>query len=243
MATPDKDLQNLPVMKAREALDFVAARRSEGKPDAKALLAEADFIELMEALSGFDLTARLLHTYSSPRVGLLPPPVRKDGRACYIYPDQVETVGLVLVLRKGYHLPLGAIRDLVKHIPADRRHLVLERKLTIEELLELSKVLPRGFAVEDLIMAKTCDLMVEDTLSPAKALLAATEPGDVLRKTEEAAILGRLDQLRDWVASGRRQKFVAREAAEDFRDLARNKRAAAKIVKKLMARRARGARR
>ncbi|MDE2490379.1 MAG: hypothetical protein KGM24_05995 [Elusimicrobia bacterium] len=243
MTTPDKDLENLPVMKVPEAVDSIAKRRSQGLPDGKVLLAEEDFVALLEALSGFTVTARLLRTYSSPRVGLLPPAVKKDGKAYYVYPDQVETVGFVLVLRLGYHLPLGAIRGLVKHFPADRRHLVLERKLTIEDLLELAKVLPRGFAVADLVMAKTCDLMVEDTLSSSKALLAATEPGEALRKAEEAAILNRLDELRDWVSSGRRQRFVAREAAEDFRDLARNRLAAAKIVKKVLARRARGARR
>ena len=34
-------------------------------------------------------------------------------------------------------------------------------------------------------MAKTCDLMVQDTLSPSRALIAAVERGEALQKAEE----------------------------------------------------------
>jgi hypothetical protein len=81
--------------------------------------------------------------------------------------------------------------------------------------------------------------MVQDTLSPSKALFAAVEPGEALQKAEEGAILSRLDELKQWVLSGRRQEFVRRESAEDLKNLAGNQLLARKIVKKITAKSAR----
>ena len=117
--------------------------------------------------------------------------------------------------------------------------------MTIEELLDLAKMLPRGFAVKDLVMAKTCDLMVQDTLSPSRALIAAVEPGEALQKAEESAILSRLDELKQWgpVRTLRHREFVRQESAEDFKNLAVNRLLAGKIVRKISAKRARHSRR
>jgi len=115
----------------------------------------------------------------------------------------------------------------------------LEKKLTIADLLDLAKMLPRGFGTNDLIMAKTCDLMTQDTVSPYQAVSAAGQPGDALQKLEEQAILARLDEIRAWVTSGRRQQFVVRESADDFQNLAQNHLIGQKISKKILARRAR----
>lgn len=239
METPEEGLKKLPVMSVREAVDLFAKRNEQGQARGNVLIAAGEFIELLEALFGFKVAAKTLKAYASPRVNLLPPAVKKDGKTCYAYPDQLDRIGFILTLRQGYHLPLNTIRELDKHFPADARHLVLERKMTIEELLDLAKMLPRGFAVKDLVMAKTCDLMVEDALSSSRALFAAGEPGEALRQTEEGAILTRLDELKQWVVSGRRQEFVRRESAEDFKNLALNRLLASKIVKKITAKRAR----
>jgi len=239
METPIEGLKNLPVMSVREAVDFFANRNEQGQARGNVLIATTEFVGLLEALFGFKVAAKTLKAYASPRVNLLPPAVKKDGKTCYIYPDQLDRTGFILTLRQVYHLPLNTIRELDKHFPADVRHLVLERKMTIEELLDIAKMLPRGFAVKDLVMAKTCDLMVEDALSPSRALFAAGEPGEALRQTEEGAILTRLDELKHWVVSGRRQEFVRRESAEDFKNLASNRLLAGKIVKKITAKRAR----
>lgn len=239
METPEEGLKKLPIMSVREAVDLFAKRNEQGQARGNVLIAAGEFIELLEALFGFKVAAKTLKAYASPRVNLLPPAVKKDGKTCYAYPDQLDRIGFILTLRQGYHLPLNTIRELDKHFPADARHLVLERKMTIEELLDLAKMLPRGFAVKDLVMAKTCDLMVEDALSSSRALFAAGEPGDALRQTEEGAILTRLDELKQWVVSGRRQEFVRRESAEDFKNLALNRLLAGKIVKKITAKRAR----
>ena len=239
METPEEELKKLPLMSVREATDLFAKRKDQGQPRGSVLITETDLLDLLDDLFSFKVAAKTLKGYSSPRVKLLPPPVRKDGKPCYVYPDQLDRLGFVLTLRQAYHLPLNTIRELDKHFPADARHLVLERKMTIEELLDLAKMLPRGFAVKDLVMAKTCDLMVEDTLSPSRALFAAAEPGEALRQTEESAILSRLDELKQWVVSGRRQEFVRRESAEDFKNLAGNQLLARKIVKKITAKSAR----
>jgi hypothetical protein len=190
-------------MKVAEAIDLFAKRKEQGQARGNVLIETAEFIELLEALFDFKVTAKTLKMYASPRVKLLPAAVKKDGKSCYVYPDQLDRIGFTLALRQTYHLPLNSIRELNKHFPADARHLVLERKMTIEELLDLAKMMPRGFAVKDLVMAKTCDLMVQDTLSPSRALFAAVEPGEALRKAEEGAILSRLDELKQWVVSGR----------------------------------------
>jgi DNA-binding transcriptional MerR regulator len=239
MKTPEEELEKLQVMTVREAIGLFAKRKEQGQAQPSVLIETAEFIGLLEALFHFKVAAKTLKTYASPRVNLLPPAVKKNGKSCYVYPDQLDRIGFILTLRGAYHLPLNTIRELDKHFPADARHLVLERKMTIEELLDLAKMLPRGFAVRDLVMAKTCDLMVQDTLSPSKALFAAVEPGEALRKTEESAILSRLDELKQWVLSGRRQEFVRRESAEDFKNLAFNRLLAGKIVKKITAKRAR----
>lgn len=238
METPEEGLKKFPIMSVREAVDLFAKRNEQGQARGNVLIAAGEFIGLLEALFGFKVAAKTLKAYASPRVNLLPPAVKKDGKTCYAYPDQLDRIGFILTLRQAYHLPLNTIRELDRHFPADARHLVLERKMTIEELLDLAKMLPRGFAVKDLVMAKTCDLMVEDALSPSRALFAAGEPGDALRQTEESAILTRLDELRQWVVSGRRQEFVRRESAEDFKNLALNRLLAGKIVKKITAKRA-----
>jgi DNA-binding transcriptional MerR regulator len=243
MKKSEEELEKLPVMTVAEAVSLFAERREQGHDRGRVLVEAAEFIALLEALFGFKVAAKTLKAYASPPVNLLPPAVKKNGKSCYVYPDQLDRIGFILTLRQAYHLPLNTIRELDKHFPADARHLVLERKLAIAELLDLAKMLPRGFEVKDLVMAKTCDFMVQDTLSPSRALSAAVEPGEALRRTEESAILSRLDELKQWVVSGRRQEFVRRESAEDFKNLALNRLLAGKIVKKITAKSARPRRR
>lgn len=241
--TDDKELGKLTVLKPREVVEHFGRKRAGGEEPGKVLVESGDLIEMLEAVSGLKLSRRELLRYSPERLSLIGAPVKAGGKLCFVFPDQFDRLGFVLTLRQVYHLPLNTIRELDEHFPADCRHLVVERKLTVEELLDLAKMLPRGFAVKDLVMAKTCDLMVEDTLSPARAVLVATETGEALRKAEETAILSRLEELKQWVLSGRRQEFVKRKSAEDFKNLALNRLLAGKIVRKISAKRARHSRR
>lgn len=227
-------------MAPHQVLEHFAKRNKEGIPPGRVLVRAADLVDMLEGIGGFKLTLRALKTYSSSRLKLLPPPVQKDDRqACYVFPDHFDRLGLILTLRQGYHLPLKAIQELLEHYPAEHYHLIIERKLSLEDILDLAKMLRHGFQIRDLIMAKTCDVMVQDALSSSQALSAATEPGDALRKLQEKAIIGRLEEIKAWVSSGRRQEFLRRESAQDFKELAQRRLLGNRISRKLMARRRR----
>ena len=215
--------------------------KERGEPGPFRLLATApDFAELVDTLANFRVSPRLLRAYTSPNLGLLSPPVHRNGsKDHYVYPDHFEGFMFILTLRRVYHLPLKAIRQILEHLPADMRHVVTARKLSTEDLLDLAKMMPKGFTVKDLVMAKACDMMLEDVLPSGQALIAATEPGNALQDLEEKLMLGRLVQIKEWIKTGRRQKFVRREAAEDFKDLAENRLLVQKIRRKILSRQAR----
>ncbi len=213
--------------------NFKRKERGEGEP--YRLLASAkDFAELVETMAGVRIKPRLLRLYAT-KLKLIPPPVQKDGADHYVYPDHLERLMMVLVLRKKYQLPLKPIRDLLEHLPAELRHVIISGKLTTNDALDLAKMIPKGFALQDLIMAKASEVMLEDVLSSDQALSAATEPDDALKRLEEERLLGRLEQMKEWIKSGRRQEFVKREAAGDFQDLAWKQRFSLRIRRKALA--------
>ncbi len=121
MKTTDQELEKLPVMTVAAAIDLFAKRKEQGQDRGSVLIETAALIELLEALFDFKVTAKTLKTYASPRVKLLPAAVKKDGKSCYVYPDQLDRIGFILALRQAYHLPLNTIRDLDKaHFPGRR---------------------------------------------------------------------------------------------------------------------------
>ena len=237
-STSNKGLEKLPVMKPRQVIEHFG-RKASGAEPGKVLVESGDFIDMLEAVGGFKLGRRALMSYSSARIGLIEPPVKIDGEFCFVFPDHFDRLGIVLTLRQVYHLPLTAIRDLIEHYPREQYHLIMERKLELPDLLDLAKMIKAGYGLGDLTMAKACDLMLADMLSSNKALSAAVEPGDALRKLQETLILGRLDEMKSWVSSGRWQEFMKREAAQDFKDLAVKQLLQKKILTKVMAKRAR----
>lgn len=232
--------QKLPVMTPRQVLDFFAARKQDGKTEPVRVLIELDgFIEMLEAVGGFTLNRRALLTYSSPRVGLIEPPVQAHGKTCYVFPDHFDRMGIILTLRQAYNLPLHAIRDLVERFPRDNYELLMERKLKISDVLDLAKMLKGGYGLADLVMAKAGDVLLMDLLSSSKALSAAAEPGDGLRKLQERLLLARLDEMKVWITSGRWQEFMRAESAQGFKDLAARKALHKRIVAKETVKRAR----
>ncbi len=213
------------------------SERQKKKEDPRSLLAEPALIELLDVMSdgAFKVTPRLLRTFYSPKVGLIRPPIPKESRPCYLFPDHHEQLMLILTLRQIYRLPLASIKPLIEHFPEDSRHLIIDRKLSFDELMDMARMIPQGYKVEDFILAKTCDLMTEDVVSPAKAVLAAADPGDGLKRLEEEAIFSRLDAIKAWISSGRRQEFVTRESAEAIQHLAQKQLAARKVARKVQA--------
>jgi len=233
------DLQKLPIMTPRQVLDFFAECKQEGLAPIRVLVELDGFIEMLEAVGGFKLNRRALLTYSSPPVGLIEPPVQAHSKACYVFPDHFDRMGVILTLRQAYHLPLTAIRELIDQFPRENYELLMERKLKISDVLDLTKMLKDGYGLGDLVMAKASDVLLMDLLSSSAALSAAAEPGDTLQKLQERLLLARLDEMKAWVSSGRWQKFLRNESVQDLKDLATRKIHHKRIVAKERAKRAR----
>ena len=237
-----KEIQKLPVMKPQQVREHFGRKQGAGAEPGPVLVELEDFISMLEAVGGFELSPRALLSYSSPRIDLIEPPLKKDGKACYIVPDHFNRMAIILTLRQAYSLPLGAIRGLLERYPKENYDLLMERKFEISDLLDLAKMLKNGLGIGDLVMAKACDVMLMDVMSSSKAVAAALEPGDTLRQLQEKLVLARLDEMKGWVGSGRWQEFLRRESAQDLKDLAGKQLLHKKIVAKVLARKARGAR-
>lgn len=234
----NEQVSSLPILTPRQVMERFGQAKSGEKPG-PVLVEASDFIEMLKAVGGFEVTPRALKSYSSRGIRLIPPPVEKDGKTCYVFPDHFDRMGNILTLRQAYGLPLAAIRDLLEHFPAEHQDLIMERKLELGELLDMAQMLKRGFQLKDLFMAKACDVMLQDLMSSKQAVNAALEPGDTLRRLQEKLVLARLDEMKTWVGSGRWQDFLKRESAQDFKDLATKQLLSKKIVRKVLARRAR----
>src|SRR5207302_1562031 len=148
--------------------------------------------------------------YSSQKIKLLPPQIHKKGtggKGYYVFPDHFELANIVLTLRRWYQLPLKALREVLERFPLENRHLIIDHKLSLEELLDLAKMGSKGFEVKDVVMARACNDMIQDLLPPTQALNAALEPGDRLAELEDKLILQRLEEIKTWVQSGRKREF------------------------------------
>lgn len=237
-----KEIQELTVMKPPQVREHFGRKQEAGAEPGPVLVELEDFMSMLDAVGGFELSQRALLSYSSPRINLIEPPLKKDGKACYIVPDHFNRMAIILTLRQAYSLPLGAIRGLLDRYPKENYDLLMERKFEISDLLDLVKMLKSGLGIGDLVMAKACDVMLMDLMSSSKAVAAALESGDTLRHLQEKLVLARLDEIKDWVGSGRWQDFLRRESAQDLKDLAGKQLVHKKIVAKVLARKARGAR-
>lgn len=237
-----KEIQKLPMMRPQQVREHFGSKQAAGTEPGPVLVGLEDFISMLESVGGFELSQRALLSYSAPRINLIEPPLKKDGKACYIVPDHFNRMAIILTLRQAYSLPLGAIRGLLERYPKENYDLLMERKFEISDLLDLAKMLKNGLGIGDLVMAKACDVMLMDVMSSSKAVAAALEPGDTLRQLQEKLVLARLDEMKGWVGSGRWQEFLRRESAQDLKDLAGKQLLHKKIVAKVLARKARGAR-
>ncbi|MFA5140654.1 MAG: hypothetical protein WC728_15605 [Elusimicrobiota bacterium] len=234
-----RPLEDLPILTPRQIIDHFGKKKDQGEPPDRALVELPDFISMLKAVGAFELDRRVLLSYSSPKIRLIEPPIQKDHKVCYIFPDHFNRMGIILTLRQAYSLPLAAIRDLLEHFPEEHHDLIMERKLEIEELLDTAKMLKNGYQLKDLMMAKAADVMLQDLMSSSQAVNAALEPGDTLRRLQEKLILARLDEMKTWVSSGKWQEFLRLESAQDLKDLAAKRLLTKNIVRKVLARRAR----
>ncbi len=244
----EEEINKLPVHGFEGLLKYYAQEKwkaeKTGTPVPRVLVKDADFLEVVETLLESRLSLRELKAYSSAKLGLLPAPVQLAGDKAdyYVYPDHLELLGTVLTLRKAYHLPLETIKEVLERVPKDYHHVLAARVLSTADLLDLAKMGAAGFGLKDVVMAKACDVMLQDVLPSSQALTMATEPGNALQTLEEKLILARLDEIKSWVQTGKRQEFVRRESAQDFKNLAQKQLIGRKISRKVLARRSRAGR-
>ncbi len=246
---PDqKEIDSLPIPQDFEAVFAFYAKLKMQQKDprytgwARVLVTEKVFLKIVETMLELKMSPRELKTYSSKRLQLIPPPVRRDGDKTdyYIYPDHFDALAPTLTLRKGYHLSLKNLRSIMGAMPKEGHHMIVNGMLTSEDLLDLAKVAPLGFALKDLVMAKTCETMLHDILPIDEAVMEASKPGDELCAVEEVLILRRLEEIKKWVTSGRRREFIYRESEEDARLLAERRIINTPTDRAIMFRRQRG---
>lgn len=221
-------LGDLPIKTWRQVLSYYSQPGTSGEDPGRVLLEPDDFIHLVQLLANVQLNRRSLLGYSSPKVGLIEPPVQIGSRTCYVFPHDFDRLAIVLILRQDYHLSLSAIRDLLAHYPREQYSLLIERKLSVEDLLEFAQMLKKGYRVGHAIMAKAFDAMLMDLLPADEALTAAKEPGRALGKLQEGLLLTRLDEMKAWVQEGGWREYVKRQAEQDLKDLQARRKALAK---------------
>lgn len=237
-----KGLDGLPIKTWRQVLSHYSQPGKSGEDPGRVLVGPDDFIHLVRLLANVQLDRRALLGYGSLKVGLIEPPAQVGRRTFYIFPHDFDRLAIVLILRQDYHLSLGAIRDLLAHYPREQYRLLIERKLSVEDLLELAQMLKKGYRVGHTIMAKAFDVMLTDLLPADETLTSAKEPGEALGKLQESILLARLDEMKAWVQAGGWRDYVKRQTEQDLKDLQARKKALAKAGFKGAGKLARGAR-
>jgi DNA-binding transcriptional MerR regulator len=218
MSTPKIDPSALPVLTPDEFLDHVEAQSQRGAKAGRVLMKPEHIAQLLTSVGNFRLSARAVLGYARPRLGLVPPPLSRNGQTLFLYPDHFRRLNILLTLRQHYSLSLSKIRAFLRHFPAEREHLIVDRRLNREEVRELVERMPSGFTVGHIFMAKACDAMLEDVLPTGQAMREAIKP-DQGMGLEERLILERLDELKAWISSGGRREFLREEAARDLENL------------------------
>lgn len=208
-------MERLPVMSWRQALDHCQSLKA-GDDSGRILLGLDDFIQLVRSIAGVKLDRRALRSYASRRLGLLEPSVHAQGKTCYVFPHDFDRLGVILILRQHYHLSLDAIRSLLARYPRKNYNLIINRRLAVEDMLELARMLGAGYGVSHLTMAKASDALLLDLPVPE---VSATEDLQGALKAQGKLLLARLEEMRRWVASGGWQRYVERQADQDAKGL------------------------
>jgi len=203
----------LPIWTAKELAQAAASRKREGKERPRALLTPDSMAEILHSWGKFKANGRDLLRLSSRQVGLVSAPIRQKDQALFLYPDHFERFIFVLTLREFYELRLPLMRELLKVFPKEHEHLILDRTLSREEIIDLWQHLSRGSKVEDVLNIKATELMLRD-MATAYEKVHAHAKGE-LQELEERLILERLDQLKAWVTRGGRREFLQLESEQD----------------------------
>lgn len=126
----------------------------------KVLLEPAEFLKLIKYLYGADIDRPTLQLYSTPRFKLLPAPVHKGGHVSYyLNPEHTQRLGVLLYMRDKLRMQLKDIRKVLDSYPAEYYHLILNKVLTDDELLDFPALLKAGFTIKDVVFYKIIDLL------------------------------------------------------------------------------------
>jgi DNA-binding transcriptional MerR regulator len=199
----------------RQVLDHCRPLK-EGDDPGRILMSQDDFIQLVRSIAGVKLDRRGLRGYASRRLELLEPPVRVRGKTCYVFPHDFDRLGVILILRQHYHLSLDAIRSLLARYPRKNYNLIINRRLAIEDMLELAQMIGEGYGVGHMAMSKASDALLLDLAVPE---VSTTDDLQGALKTQGKLLIDRLDEMKRWVASGGWQRYVERQADQDAKHL------------------------
>lgn len=206
-------LERLPVMGWREVLERYSRPMKGGEDPGRVLMEQDEFMHLVRSVANVKLDRRALRAYASRRLGLLEPSVHVQGKSCYVFPHDFDRMGVVLILRQHYHLSLDAIRNLLARYPRRNYNLIINRRLAVEDLLDLAQMLSGGYGVNHVVMGKASDALLLDLDIPEGA--ARGDLHGVL-EAQGKLLLGRLDEMKRWVSSGGWQDYVKNQTKEDI---------------------------
>lgn len=216
-------------MRWQEVLEHYSRPLRAGEDPGRVLMGLDDFVELVRSVAGVKLDRRALRGYASRRLGLLEPPVHVQGKSQYVFPHDFDRLGVVLILRQHYHMSLDAIRSLLARYPRKHYNLIINRRLAVEDLLELARMLDGGYGVDHMSMSKAADALLLDLSAPEGP---TTEALQQALKAQRKLLLARLGEMKRWVESGGWQEYVEHQADKDIAEL----RARHKTLKKARAR-------
>jgi hypothetical protein len=119
-----------------------------------------DFIKLFHHLHRFTVTRRTLQHYSSPQLGLLPPPIHMGGhKSYYLNPEHTDRLAVVMHLATKLFLPLKTIQAVVRVYPAEHYDLILKGVFAAYDLTVMAEHFERGFQVKDVLFFKVCHVL------------------------------------------------------------------------------------
>src|ERR1700681_4234286 len=96
--------EDLPILSSEQVIEHFNRAKEKGEDPGRVLMEAHNFIALLRAVGGFELSARIVRNLCAPRIKLIDPPVMKDRKACFIFPDQFDRLGIILTLRQAYNL-------------------------------------------------------------------------------------------------------------------------------------------
>lgn len=175
-----------PIMTCEELL---AARSRAWRPT-RAFLESAEFLKVVEALSGHPITRRTLQLYSSPHVRLLPLPRHFNGyKSHYKHPEHTERIAVILRLRIKHFIPVKRLKEIMARLSPNLYALILRDAISPEDIALLARPEGQKFHPYDLVFRRVLSL-----LSAVEAQEQSASP----TPAEELDTTSAVERFEDW---------------------------------------------